>query len=66
MFQIDGKSHAGEEIDGNEMHGGFPCMIIVLVYLIAAVDPTNEDPIPGSRFPAQIASILSGPRWLEM
>lgn len=62
MFQIDGKSHAGEEIDGNEMHGGFPCMI-VLVYPIAAVDPTNEDPIPGSRFSAQIAS---GPRWLEM
>lgn len=63
MFQIDGKSHAGEEIDGNEMHGGFPCMIIVLVY---PIDPTNEDPIPGSKFSAQIASTLSGPRWLEM
>lgn len=56
------ESHAGEEIDGNEMHGGFPCMIIVLVYPIAAIDPTDEDPIPGSGFSAQIASILSGPR----
>lgn len=36
------ESHAGEEIDGNEMHGGFPCMLIVLVYPIA-IDPTDED-----------------------